>query len=437
MTPPGRRVTTLLVLLLLSAVAVPARAERTPLLKVDLQTGKKTAIDQRGPKTDVDKQLDALLDSSTGKSFSTAELGKIESAVRRYLRATRPRAMPRLLLFVYPGRMTSAKLKELREVLIDIDLVVDPCGRTVCKDSVAKHLEIIGKSLKQAEIRTADYLVRFKSVTVRTSTQIGGAQYDIYSFSADEVVRAGRSGGGQQLVRRVQGAQQAYGREMAKAAARKIGLRRVRLVKTPRIERQASTVTVEIEIRSDRVRFQSHVLGALVGTMQALRQSSLTPSTVKLTVTAVIPHRKTSRRVFRSSGKAVLEHLDGRLTSRELWASYVVEERKDIKQMTFSDADTKAGGASDSGPDRSAEILASNMGLLSPCLQAEAGRSRSFRGVTLQFAISGSGRATRVRTKESVSARLKSCLQAALRQIPFQRHGGAPREISYPMLIKR
>ena len=77
------------------------------------------------------------------------------------------------------------------------------------------------------------------------------------------------------------------------------------------------------------------------------------------------------------------------------------------------------------------------MGLLSPCLQAEARRNRRFRGVTLVFEVRGNGRAGRVRTKKRSSARLLRCLRGALGQIPFQRHGGSPRQISYPMFIQR
>lgn len=426
-----------LCLLLVLCVAPPAAADRTPLLKVDLRTGKKTSIDKKGAKSSVDKELDALLDSTTGKTFTTGDLDKIEGAVRRYLRATRPRAMPRLLLFLYPGRITSSRLKELREVLIDIDLVVDPCGRSVCKDSVAKHLEIIGKALKQAVIRTKDYLIRFKNVTVRTATSIGGTQYDIYSFRAEEVVRAGKAGSGRKLVRRVQSAAQAYGRTMAKATARALRARRVRLSKTPLISRQAGLVTVDLELKSDRVRYKRHVLDALLATMKVLRKSKLTPPQVKLTVIALVPRRGIERKRFSCSGRAVVQALDGSITKSRLWSDYVIEKKKGVRSMSFSDGEARGGATLDRSPDRSGQILAENMRLLAPCLQAEAKRDRRFRGVTLLFSVDGMGRAVSVRTKERSSSKLLRCVKAALRQIPFQRHGGAPRAITYPMLIKR
>lgn len=419
--------------------APPALARRTSLLRVDLRTGRKTSIDKSGKRDSVDRALDRLLDKSTGKTFTTADLEKIERAIRRYIRTTRPRAAPRLLLFLYPGRISRARLKELREVLVDIDLVVDPCARTVCRDSVAKHLEIIGKSLKKAKIRTSSYVISFKSVTVRTSTRIGGTQYDIYSFKAGEVVKASkRSGGGRKLVRRVVGALAGYDRKMAKAAARQLKLRRVRLAKTPRISRTPSRVSVEIEIRSDRIRYRSHVLGALAGAMKALRSSSLTPSVVNIRVLARVRMRGTKLLSFRCGGHAVREYLDGRITSRALWSNYVVAEKQKGARMTFSDSDARGGARVGSNePDRTSEILSSHFRLLAPCLQRAAARSRRFKGVTLKFAVSGKGKAIRFSTKERSSARLKRCLKKSLGRIRFQRHGGAPRWVSYPMYIQR
>ena len=103
-----------------------------------LSLRQRRTIDTAGPSTPADRQLDAMLDSAAGgKSFSTKELQSIEIALRRYLQAARPRAMPRLLLFLYPGTISKSRLKELREVLVDVDILVDPCGRSVCHESVA------------------------------------------------------------------------------------------------------------------------------------------------------------------------------------------------------------------------------------------------------------------------------------------------------------
>ena len=124
-----------------------------------------------------------------------------------------------------------------------------------------------------------------------------------------------------------------------------------------------------------------------------------------------------------------------------LWSTYIVEKAKGGKVMTFDDAEASGKKDVDDGgeqEDRTSEILAANMSVLSPCLTAEAARNRSFKGVTLTFAVSGAGQATQVGAREGgASAALKSCLKSALGQIRFQRHGGAPRQVSYPMLIRR
>lgn len=421
------------------APSFEARADRTQLLKVNLRTGKRSSIDKAEKRRGVDAQLDALLDSSTGKSFSTGDLARIEKAVRRFLRQTRPRAEPRLLLFLYPGSITGQRLRTLREVSIDIDLVVDPCARSVCRDSVAKHLEILGRSIKQAVIRTKDYVIRFKNVTVRTSTAMRGARFDIYSFSAKEVVDAGRGGRGQKLVRRVLDAQKGYARQMSRKAAKGVARKRVRLAKTPRVMRDGSRVTVELELRSDRVRYKRHVVDALAATMKALRSSKLTPQAVQLKVVVLIPMRGMKRKVFSCVGQAVDQYRAGRIGSGELWSNYLTREGGPGRKMSFSadEASGRTSTATDSGPDRTQQILSENVRILAPCLQKEAARSRRFKGATLQFSVDGRGRAVSFSTRERVSAQLKRCLKRALGQIAFQRHGGAPRRVSFPLFIRR
>lgn len=428
------RVTYLLIALGVVSLGAPAVADRTQLLRVDLKTGRKSRIDpKRG--SSADRQLDALLDSSTGKSFSTTELEKIERTVRRYLKALRPRAAPRLLLFVYPGRISRSKLKQLREVLIDIELIVDPCSRSVCRAAVGRNLDVLGRAMRKATIRGDRYVVRFKRVVIRTATRIGQGSHDIYTFSAKEVVRAGKKGSGRKLVSRVVKQRAGYDRAMAKKAARQIKLRRVSLAHTPRVTRSRHEATVEIAIRSDRVRLRRHVLGALRGAMKALSTSPLTPSRVALTVVASVRYRKTRKITFRCPGHAVKALLAGKTNSRALWSNYVTRERSGGTKLTFSEG----GGSSSSvdEPDRTSEILAASFKRLAPCLQREAQRNRRFKGVTLKFAVSRSGRAVRVTTAERASARLKRCLAKALSRISFQRHSGAPRKVSYPMYIKR
>jgi hypothetical protein len=418
-----------------------ADAKRTKLREVDLKTGRARSIDGGGPRTKADRALDSLLDSATGSAFSTKDLAKIDKALRRYLRAARPRAMPRLLLFLYPGRISKAGLKELREVLVDLDLVVDPCGRTVCRESVGKTLELLGKSLRQAVIRTRKYTIRFKTVTIRTVADLRGSHPETYRFGADEVVRSGhRTGGGHKLVRRLTSAKKGYVAAMTKEVSRSVKRRRVALLGAPKIHRSARSVSVAMEIKSDRTRYKSHVGKAFVGAAQALGKNPLTPPNSSLKVVARIRFRKVQRRTFSCMGQPLKLHLDGRITTSELWDSYINELGKKGTRMTFSDEEASGGVSSDdsdSGEDRTQEILAAHFNMLAPCLQAEVKRNRRFRGVTMKFTIGSSGKAGGVGTKERVSSRLKRCLKSALGKIRFQRQRGTPRRVEYPMYIQR
>lgn len=423
------------------AVGAESSARRTPLLEVDLKSGKRKKIDRGGPSSAADRALDSMLDDATGGgAFSTTDLEKIERALRRYLRTARPRAMPRLLLFLYPGRVTRARLKEMREVLVDVDLVVDPCGRSVCHDSVAKHIELLGRAMKQAVIRTSRYRIRFKTITIRASQRLRGDEYEVFRFTAGDVVASGRTrGGGVKLVKQVTRAKDSYDRAMTRKVARRVKLRRVPLAGAPRVTRSRSAVQVALALRSDRVRYRGHVLGALIGAAEALRSSPLTPSRRELSVAAAIRFRRLEKRRFSCTGEPLDLHLRGRLGRKELWNSFVVEHKKGGKRLSFSDAEAAGrGGGTDRGPDRTREILTASFDRLAPCLQAEARRNRRFRGVTLRFAVSGQGTAISIGFKERrLGRRVKRCLTSALRGIRFQRHGGAPRRVEFPMYIQR
>jgi len=416
------------------------RADSTKLLEVDLRTGSKRSIDP--PKSAADRELDALVGGGAGGSFSTAELEKIENALRRYLGAARLRATPRMILFLYPGRISRNSLRELREVKVDVELVVDPCSRSICTDSVAKSVEFLGKSIRQAVLRAGGYTIRFGVVVIRTTTEIQGTEFEVYRFGAEEVVQAGQqAGGGNQLVSQLVQAKESYARQMTKEVANRVKQRRVRLTKAPLVERDTRAVNVALEIQSDRVRYRTEVLGALMGAAEALRKSPLTPPTSNLQVVASIQMRGVEQHTFSCQGQPLGLFLDGRLSQSEIWSTYIVEKKKGGTQLDFSDdeASGRGGGKDDEDleEDRTQEVLAAHFNLLAPCLSAEATRSRSFRGATLKFAISKAGRAQGLSLKEGGSAALRSCLEAALGQIRFQKHGGAPRQVEYPMVIKR
>ena len=412
----------------------------TPLLEVDLKTGTKRCFYQSKPKTAADKELDALLDETTGESFSSKELKKISGALRRFLRATRPRALPKMILFLYPGRISKVELRELREVKVEVELLVDPCQRTVCRDAVGQHLELLGKSLKQAVLRTSTYVIRFSSVTVRARQDTRGAGYETYRFSAAEVVAAGkRKGAGALLVKRAAGQRAGYVKSMTKLITRRLRARRVRVKGAVRVDRVGRALSVSLTVRSDRVRFKAHVLGALIGAAEALAKSSITPTDVTLTVTALIPMRGTKKRIFSCGVHPLRLHLRGRLPRAELWSTYIAEQKKKGRHLSFGDNEARRGAPrAAQRPQRVNEVLAAHTGLFAPCLQAEARKRRAFRGVTLEFSISQQGRAQKLKvTPAGTSASTRLCLGRALKRIRFTRHGGPPRRVKYPIHIRR
>src|SRR5215475_6183946 len=103
-----------------TAVCAMARADtsrETTLLQDDLAKNQRTKID--APKDAFDSDLDAALGGPQG--FSTKPLEQIEDRIRAELRRDRPRATPRLIVFLYPGRVSAEKLKAMREINVDIE----------------------------------------------------------------------------------------------------------------------------------------------------------------------------------------------------------------------------------------------------------------------------------------------------------------------------
>jgi hypothetical protein len=418
----------------------PAHADKTRLYEVDYKTGAKRKIDGGEPKTDSDRELDGLLDKAAGgASFSSDDLEKIETALRRYLAAARPRATPRLLLFLYPGRISLFGLKELREIVVDVDLLVEPCSRAVCKDSVRENVELLGKAMRQAVIKTTRYTLRFGTITIRTTEDARGSSFDVYRFTADEVVGAGRSAdGGRKLMARLQAAQDRYDQEMTKEVARSVRARRVVLARPPALDRGRASISVALEIQSDRVRYREQVFSAFAGAAEALARSPLTPPNARLRVVASIPMRRVETRTFTCFGQPLGLYLAGKLDQTELWSTYIVEQKRGQRKLTFDDAeaDGREAPSEDEG-DRTDEILSSHSSLLGACLGAEASRNPRFKGGTIRFAISQAGVAEGVSFKETASPKVLACVREALAQIRFQRHGGAPKLVDYPMLIRR
>ena len=316
--------------LLLALPAAAAAEKRTPLLAVDLETGSKRRIDPTRGKTGVDRELDSLLDKTAGgPTFTTRDLEKIDKALRRYLKTSRPRAMPRLLLFLYPGRISKNMLKELRDIKVDIELVVNPCGRSFCADSVAKHIELLGKSLKQAAIRTSCCTIRFNSVVIRTATTTQDTMYDVYRFGAEEVVQAGKSAsGGRALIKRAQRAKRSYASTVTQSIAKQTKRHRLTLVQAPQVHRTGKSVQVDLEIKSDRNRLKPHIFSALISAAEALRGNPLTPTNSQIKVVAHVAVRGNPRRTFTCIGQPLRLYLDGKMSRSEIWSTYVVEEKR-------------------------------------------------------------------------------------------------------------
>jgi len=314
-----------LTVMLWSAVA---SGQRTPLYKLDLDRGTRRdyTVSGRGSGSAADQALDALLEENTEAEFSGKDLEKLASAIKRYLNQARPRAMPNMLLFLYPGRISRSKLKELREVTVDIELQVAPCGRTVCADSLARQLEVLGKAMRTTALGGASYRVTFRQIRIRRRLDMSGADFETLRFPAEQVVAAGkRAGGGRALMREVKRARDGYAGQVSKALQGALRRRRVRLTGAPSVERDNRMVRVELTLRSDRVRYRQHVLAALAAAGRAMRKNALTPANGAVKVTALVPMRGTRKRVFTCDYQPLTLHLAGRLASGELWENYVVE----------------------------------------------------------------------------------------------------------------
>ena len=430
-----------LVALVLVTYPGESSGQQTPLYQVDLEHGTHRDYLSDGTGGDAgDVALDALLDDATDRTFSGDDLKKLASAIKRYLSSARPRAMPRLVLFLYPGRISKGRLKELREVRVDIELVVDPCGRAVCSDAIARHLEVVGQAMRTTNLGGEAYRVTFETVRLRRRLDLTGADFEELTFSAQAVVTAGKTpGGGRPLIKRLDKARSGYEQQVSLAIQKRLKLHRLPVTGPVRVSRTPRVASVNLPIKSDRVRCKSHVLRALAEAGAVMRKNPLTPPDGRLKVVAQVQTRGAIRREFTCDYRPLTLHLAGRLSSAELWSTYVVETSKKGVRLTFDDEGSGGRPSPGGGPDRTEEILAAHMSLLAPCLQTEAKARSSFSGVTLQFAISPVGKAERITIKEhrAHTARLLTCLTRAVTRIRFPARAGAPRQVEYPMFIQR
>jgi len=430
-----------LTLLLLSSLARAQTAKETPLLEDDLQKNKRTRID--APKDALDSALDDALGGPSG--FSTKQLEKIEDRLRDELRRDRPRATPRLIVFLYPGKISAERLKAMSEVNVDIELVMDPCDRNVCKEAVAKHIELVGRAVGAPTVSGPGFKMTFQSVTLKTSTTLHDDEVQVWKVPIRDCVAASqRPGGGLAWLSAQDHAEESYEPIVIKAIARHAAQRRVSLKTPPSVKRAGGSVDVRLEVRGDRARTQQQAIDALAAAESGLRDNPKTPSSQALEIAVDTGMRDGPRR-FRAPGNPVGLYVDGRLSGGELWSSYVAEVRKDAQAMSFSDAEAShgavaAGDADAPDPDdnEAIAVLSSNFSSLGACAKAEAARRPGFRGVTITFQWNGHGRAEKIGVKEPAlrGSSLETCLSAAVTQIRLPRHNAAPRAIEYPIRVR-
>jgi hypothetical protein len=423
------------------SVARADTARETTLLQDDLSKNQRTRID--APKDAFDADLDAALGGPQG--FSTKPLEQIEDRIRAELRRDRPRASPRLIVFLYPGRIDAAKLKAMRDINVDIELVMDPCDRSVCKEAVAKHIELVGRAVGQPTLSGAGWRMNFQTLTLKTSTTLHDEEVAVYQVPVAACIAASkRAGGGVAWLDSQAHADEAYEPIVIKAIARHAAEHRVALAGPPSVKRGASAVDVLVKVRGDRSRTQQQALDAFAACAAGLRDNPKSPAQAALEVDVETGMRDAVRK-FRAPGNPVGLYVDGQMSGGDLWTSYVAELKKGQQQLSFDDAEASghAPAVADSGapdPDdaEAIAVLTSNFPSLAVCARGEAGRNHAFRGVVVTFQWTGAGRAEKIDVKEPAlrSSPLKACLAGAIGAMRLPRHNAAPRTIEYPIRVK-
>jgi hypothetical protein len=428
------------ILLLVPSLALAQPAKETPLLEDDLQQNKRTKID--GAKDSFDSALDDALGGPSG--FSTKELEKIEDRMRAELKRDRPRATPRLIMFLYPGRIDKDKLKRMSEVLVDIELVMDPCERNVCREAVAKHIELVGRAIGQPTLSAPGYKLTFKQVTLKTSTTMHDTELMVYQIPIPACIAASqKSGGGMAWLSSQDKAEQDYEPIVMKAIQRRANERRVSLGQPPKVLRSGGSVEVSLMVKGDRARVQQQAMEALGAAEAGLRDNPKTPPQTALDIAVETDQRGAAPRRFRSQGSSVGLWLDGKLSGGDLWANYVEEVKKQpgAQRMGFDDAEARGGDLGGGGEPDDNEALAvvgENFAQLAACAKAEAVRTPGFRGVTVTFKWTPSGQAEGVEPKEPAlkSKPIAGCLRQALSMVRLPRFSGGPRVIEYPIKMR-
>jgi hypothetical protein len=435
------RVAVALVLLCCSVEAAQPR-KGTALMENDLRAGKKTRIDAAGGDA-LDAEMDAVLGRAGAKqqSFSTRELETIEQRLLGDLKRERPRATPHLIVFVYPGRITPEKLKVLAEVFVDLEILLDPCERSVCRDAVARHIELVGRAVGKAERQTRMYKLVFKSLIMRTKVHFRDAEVDEFRIPMTEAVKAaGRSGGGRAWLDGMAHSTAQFEPLVAKAIARQASKYRVALIGAPHVGRQGNNADAVLKIKADRSRLQSQVIDGFAAAAAGFRENPASPPNLTFEVHANVPMKGVKVQKFKCLGQPVMALLNRELDASTLWATYVREivQQKGAVTMSFDDDDDGKPGAVASDADAVA-VLAEHFNRLRDCARGEFSRNPRFGGATIKFSWQPQGRATDISLKESGlrGGQLEQCLQAALSSLRFPKHDGGAKSVEYPLRLKR
>jgi hypothetical protein len=425
---------------LVLALAAPAGAQTsTPLLSDDLAQHRRTRIDGG------DDALEEAM-GGVGAGFSTHKLEPIEDRLRAEFARERQRATTRMVIFAYPGRVSAERLRAMTEIFVDVELVVDPCERSVCMEAVARHIEMVGRAIDKRVIATQDYRILFQRLLLQTATSMHDQEVGRFVVPISDCIAAAQTpGGGTRWLEERRRADVDYEPQVTARIERDARARRLSLAAVPAVRRRADVVEVALQLRVDRVRWQQQLVDALRVAGVALKQNPSTPLESWIDVDLEPELRGMKPRHFRSAGSSVALFIDERIDQRTLLASYVMEVqqgRDAPRQVRFDESE--AAGVGGGGDTASSEenaaiaVLASNFPLLATCTRSELSRNSQFRGVTVSFDWLPVGRADRITPKEPAlkNGGLARCLEQTIGGLIFPRFVGPTRTIEYPIRVE-
>ena len=320
-------------------LAGAASAQMTPLLKVDLKSGGETRIDAE--EIESDAAFDAALGDALGDSGSTFSTRKLDGIVKKIvegLRTLRPRSPATLLVFISPGRVNLERLRRLTEVLVDLELIIDPCDRSVCEDSVATHIELVGRAVGSPEQGAGDNRLVFRTLAIRAATTFHDKETEEHVVPIeDAVAAAAQRGGGRAWLEEAKHQEERYEPLVSKAVARRAARRKVELDSAPVVTRAHGEAQVLLKVLGDRTRVEQIVLDSLAAAVEGMRQNQATPAMQQIEIEFSQPGWKPRR--FQASGPSVGQWLDGKIDSRALWTTYVreIKKRQGASEFDFSD----------------------------------------------------------------------------------------------------